>query len=186
MFKRVENELEMAMFNGVWTTVWLEKGYDLEFSERILERYVVVTKEGHYVGTTEIKPFSSGSSINETAGFDRHPAVMQAEGAVAEIDKMAVLQSYRGHFISELLSALVDFGEKNKLKYYVALLEPVLQRALRISFKIPMEKVSQKVFYKGDYVVPTILNVEEVYNHKDRYSWITSPQDAVYTGAGTI
>nr|WP_280521476.1 hypothetical protein [Paenibacillus mangrovi] len=166
------------MFNGIWTTVWLEKGFELEFSRQILERYVVVTDEGHYVGTTEIKPYSSESPINEVAAFDRHPKVINAVGVVAEIDKMALLRTYRGNFLSDLLSALVEFGEKNKLKYFVALLEPVLLRALRISFQVPLEKVANKIFYKGDYVIPTIVNVEEVYTHKDDYPWLTLPLSA--------
>ncbi len=49
MFKRVENDLELAMFNGVWTTVWMEKGFDLEFSQDVLGQFLVVTDEGHYV-----------------------------------------------------------------------------------------------------------------------------------------
>ncbi|MEC0370660.1 hypothetical protein [Paenibacillus chibensis] len=184
MFKRVENELELAMFNGIWTTVWLEKGFELEFSDEILERYVVVTDEGHYVGSAEIKPYCFDSSINETAAFDQHPVIRQAEGAVVEIDKMAVLNTYRGHFISELLSATVEFAERNKIKYFVTLMEPVLQRALRISFQVPMEKISKKVFYKGDYVLPTIVNVKEIYSHKDRYSWLMLPRTAAHSGSG--
>ncbi|BFH60591.1 MULTISPECIES: hypothetical protein [Paenibacillus] len=185
MFKRVENELELAMFNGIWTTVWLEKGFELEFSEKVLERYVVVTDEGHYVGTTEIKPYGSESPINDAAPFVRHPKIINAVGAVAEIDKMALLRTYRGHFISDLLSALVEFGERNKLKYFVTLLEPVLLRALRITFQVPLEKVSHKVFYKGDYVVPAIVDAEEVYTHKERYPWLALPLGAAQTGTST-
>ncbi len=184
MFKRVENELELAMFNGIWTTVWLEKGYELEFSEEVLERYVVRTDEGDYVGSAEIKPYSSESPINEAAAFDLHPMIQQAEGAVAEIDKMALLQTYRGHFISDLLSGIVEFGERNKMKYYVTLMEPVLHRALRISFHIQVEKISKKVFYKGDYVIPTIVDIKEIYSHKDRYAWLTFPRSAAFTGSG--
>ncbi|MDR0269287.1 hypothetical protein [Paenibacillus sp.] len=182
MFKRVENELELAMFNGIWTTVWLEKGFELEFSKQVLERYVVVTNEGHYVGTTEIKPYSSESPINEMAAFDKHPKIIQAEGAVAEIDKMALLRTYRGHCISDLLSAMVEFGEENKLKYFVALLEPVFHRALRISFQVPLEKISNKIFYKGDYVIPTIVDAEKVYTHKDQYPWLTPSRSVAQAG----
>ncbi|MDR9855813.1 hypothetical protein RJP21_19545 [Paenibacillus sp. VCA1] len=178
MFKRVENELELAMFNGIWTTVWLEKGFELEFSEQALERYVVVTDEGHYVGTAEIKPYGNDSPINEAAAFDHHPKIISAAGAVAEIDKMALLSTYRGHFISDLLSALVEFAESNKLKYYVTLLEPVLLRALRITFQVPVEKVSNRIFYKGDYVIPTIVDAEEVYTSKERYPWLRSVAQA--------
>ncbi|WP_438347769.1 GNAT family N-acetyltransferase [Paenibacillus sp. FA6] len=178
MFKRVENELELARYHSIWTTVWLEKGFELEFSEEVLERFVIVTSDGDYVGTSEIKPYSIHESmINEAAPFATHPKLIQAEGAVAEIDKMAVLKSYRGNFIADLLSAAVHYGEKNRLRYYVALLEPVFLRALRITFQVPFEKIGGKVFYKGDHVVPVIIDLEEVCNNKEQYSWLTNSQE---------
>ncbi|MEC0093339.1 hypothetical protein [Paenibacillus macquariensis] len=178
MFKRVESKFELDRFNHIWTTVWLEKGYDLDFTEEVLERFVIVTEEGEHIGTSEITPYSiHESEINQIAPFADHPKLIQAEGAVAIIDKMAVLKHYRGHFIADLLSAAVLFGEENKLKYYVALMEPVFQRALRITFHVPIEKVGGKVYYKGDYVVPVIIDVEEVYNNKEQYPWIIYLQE---------
>jgi hypothetical protein len=178
MFKRVSNELELAKFHSIWTTVWLEKGFELEFAEQVLERIVIVTEDGEYVGTSEIKPYSIHESmINESAPFADHPKLIQAEGAVAEIDKMAVLKQFRGHFIADLLSAVVHYGEKNGLRYYVALLEPVFLRALRITFQVPYEKIGGIVYYKGDHVVPVIIDIEKVCNNKERYAWITNPQE---------
>ncbi|AOZ92409.1 hypothetical protein [Paenibacillus crassostreae] len=177
MFKRVEDDRELARYHSIWTTVWLEKGFELEFSEQVMERFVIVTNDDEYVGTTEIKPYTINESmINEVAPFSTHPKLVQAEGAVAEIDKMAVLKQYRGHYIADLLSAVVYFGEKKQLKYYVALLEPVFLRALRITFQVPYEKIGDKMFYKGDHIVPVIIDVEKVYNNKKHYSWIINPQ----------
>jgi len=187
MFKRVENEIELARFHSIWTTVWLEKGFELEFTEQVLERIVILTKDGDYVGTTEIKPYSIHESmINEAAPFAKHPKLIQAEGAVAEIDKMAMLRQYRGDFIADLLSAVVYYGEESRLRYYVALLEPVFLRALRITFQIPFEKVGGKVYYKGDHVVPVIIDLEEVYNNKEQYLWIVNPQERSYVANNMI
>jgi len=172
LFKRVEGELELAMFNGIWTTVWTEKGFELEFSEEVLERYVVITEEGHYVGTTEVKPYSEESSINEIGSFHKHPMIAEDMGKVAEIDKMAVLSTFRGQYVAELLSSIVHYAEMNGLTYYVMLLEPTLMRALRISYHVPIKKISGRVFYKGEDVIPSIVDVREVYMHKERYSWI--------------
>lgn len=172
MFKRVESEVELAMFNGIWTTVWTEKGFELEFSEEILERYVVITEEGYYVGTTEIKPYSEDSSINEIGPFHTHPMIQENLKKVAEIDKMAVLSSFRGQYIAELLSAIVHYAEKNGLTYFVMLLQPTLMRALRVSYHLPINKVAGRVFYKGEDVIPSIVNVRDVYMNKERYSWI--------------
>ncbi|CAM4324670.1 hypothetical protein L1N85_21085 [Paenibacillus alkaliterrae] len=182
MFKRVENELELAMFNGIWTTVWMEKGFELEFSDQALEKFVIVTAEGHYVGTSEIKPYDAGTSpINEAAPFREHPKIMSAEGAVAEIDKIALLRPYRGRYISDLLSSAVYIAEKLQLKYFVSLLEPVFLRALQITFKVPLEKVGGKIFYKGDHVIPVLFDMEQMYRNKMRYEWLVYPQEAVFS-----
>ncbi|CAM4412754.1 hypothetical protein FHS16_001027 [Paenibacillus endophyticus] len=185
MFKKVENELELAMFNGIWTTVWMEKGFELEFSEQTLEKFIVVTAEGHYVGTSEIKPYSLTSSvINEAWPFQKNQKVIDAGGAVAEIDKMALLRPYRGHYLSDLLSSAVYIAEKLQLKYFVSLLEPIFLRALRISYQVPLEKVGEKIFYKGDDVVPVLFDMEQMYRNKQRYEWLVYPQEAVLAANG--
>ncbi|WP_138755330.1 hypothetical protein [Paenibacillus sinopodophylli] len=186
MFKRVENELEMAMFNGIWTTVWMEKGFELEFSNHTLERFIVVTEEGHYVGTSEIKPYCLHSSvINEVWPFQTNQKVIEAGNAVAEIDKMALLSPYRGRYLSDLLSSAVYIAEKLQLKYFVSLLEPIFMRALRISYRVPLEKVGEKIFYKGDDVVPVLFDMEQMYRNKERYDWLVYPGDKRLVASAT-
>ncbi|REK74700.1 hypothetical protein [Paenibacillus paeoniae] len=178
MFKEVENELELAMFNGIWTTVWREKGYELEFADHVLDKYLILTTEGYGGGTAEIKPYDiARSPMNEIAPFHDHPKVQSAVGAVAEIDKIALLKMYRskGTMLSDILSAAVYCAEKRGMKYFVSLLEPVFLRALRITFKVPLEKVGEKVFYKGDYVVPVLFHMEDIYRHKENYDWLSYP-----------
>ncbi|RJX39482.1 hypothetical protein D3P09_08625 [Paenibacillus pinisoli] len=178
MFKEVENELELAMFNGIWTTVWREKGYELEFADHVLDRYLILTTEGYGGGTAEIKPYDIAlSPINEVAPFRDHPKVQSAAGAVAEIDKIALLKMYRstGTMLSDILSAAVHCAEKRGMTYFVSLLEPVFLRALRITFKVPLEKVGEKVFYKGDHVIPVLFHMEEIYRNKERYDWLRYP-----------
>ncbi|MHA6482957.1 GNAT family N-acetyltransferase [Paenibacillus sp. strain BS8-2] len=179
MFKRVENELELAMFNGIWTTVWREKGYELEFAEQVLDRFVVLTDEGQCVGTSEIKYYDRENSlINEIAPFGEHPKVVASEGFIAEIDKIAILGTYRrkGNLLADILSSAVYAAEKRNMDYFVSLMEPVFLRALSISFKVPLEKLGGEIFYKGDYVIPVIFDMKEMYQNKTRYSWLSYPQ----------
>lgn len=179
MFKTVESEHELAMFNGIWTTVWMEKGYDLEFSDFVLDRYIVTTDEGQIIGTAEIKPYDlRDSTINGTAPFHLQPKIIGAEGAVAEIDKIALLRSHRskGNYLSSLLSAAVHSAEKREMRYFVSLLEPVFLRALKISFKVPVERIGDRMYYKGDYIVPVIFDMEKMYRNKQDYNWLAYPQ----------
>lgn len=178
MFKSVENELEFAMFNGIWTTVWTEKGFELEFSEEFLERYVVVTEEGHYVGSIEIKPYGEESLMNEIGPFLEHPLIQAEMGNIAEIDKLAILSTFRGRYVTDLLSAIVHYAEMNQISYYAMLLEPVLMRALRISYHVPVQKIGGRVFYKGEDVIPAIVNAREVYTHKEQFPWLVPSEKA--------
>lgn len=173
MFKRVETDWELARFNDIWTTVWKEKGYELEYSDEVLERYVAIAGDGTIAGTAEIKPYRlNGSAINRVAPFARHPKIADNPGQIAEIDKMAVLPQYRGKLVSDLLSSAVYCAERYRFRYFVSLLEPVFFRALRISYRVPMEKIGEKTYYKGDDVIPVIFEMEEIYTHKSKYDWL--------------
>lgn len=184
MYKKVENELELAIFNGIWTTVWSEKGYELEFSDTVLERNIISTVAGDYVGTSEIKPYygDDRSEINKLAPFSNHPWVQSSNYIGVEIDKIAVLKSYRtdGNHISQILSSVIHSTKPLNIKYGVTLLEPIFRRALKITFKIPMEIVGEKIYYKGDYVVPTIIDLSYIANHLDQFSWYKAPKEVQY------
>ncbi|GGG83713.1 hypothetical protein [Paenibacillus radicis (ex Gao et al. 2016)] len=184
MFKKVETEWELTMFNSIWTTVWKEKGYELEYAEQALERYVAISPEGQYVGTSEIKAYTPGVSIiDSVAPFHNHPKIAADPAQVAEIDKIAVIKQYRGHPITDLLSSAVFSAETHQFRYFISLLEPVFYRALRITFHVPMEKAGEKTFYKGDYVIPVIFDMERMYSNKEQYEWLAYP-DSHRIGSG--
>lgn len=175
MFKTVENEVELALFNGVWTTVWYESGYELEFSEHVLEKIIIFSNKGEAIGSTELKHYylDSRSHINTLAAFARHPWVVQAKGKVAECDKVALLSQYRGKglYIHQILTAICESARKYNFQYIVSLLEPVFMKALRKIYKVPMQEVGESFFYKGDEVVPVVMDVGYIIANFDKYNW---------------
>lgn len=176
MFKLVENELETELFNAIWTTVWTEKGYELEHSVNSLARYLIITNDGRSIGTAEINPFNINSSPIVNLA-DLHPQVIEAgkAGLMCEIDKIALLPNYRGKYITDLLSSLIHFVSNNQYRYFVSLLEPVFSRALRISYHVPMEQIGPKVYYKGDDVIPILFDSEQINDHKAQFEWLKLP-----------
>ena len=84
-----------------------------------------------------------------------------------------MLKEHRGPNLVRLISTLVLYSAKHQVDYYVCLLEPVFLRALRISFRIPMRVIGEKFYYKGDYVVPTIIYCGHVRDHASDYPWIS-------------
>lgn len=176
MFKRVENTRETALFNDIWTSVWKEKGYELEYSQCSLARYLIVTPEGDHIGTAEINIFDKkNSSVMHVTALPKHILAAADKGLVAEIDKIALLKSFRGHYISDLLSSIVFFADKHDYRYFVSLLEPVFYRALRVSFQIPMEKIGNETYYKGDYVVPVLFDTQQMYQRMSSFNWLKYP-----------
>jgi hypothetical protein len=177
MYRHVDNAHDLVQFNHVWETVWREKGYDLEYSSNVLARYVVTSPEGQIVGTSEIKPYVLGqSAIDEIAPFAEHPSIVANQDSIGEIDKFALLKPFRGlHYSGELVSTAVHCCKTFNLKYCVTLLEPVFCRALRVSFRVPMEQIAEKTFYKGDYVIPIVFDLEKIYRNSYRYDWLTLP-----------
>ena len=181
MYKRVENHIELAMFNFIWMTAWKEKGFEFEFSENVLDRYLVITDEGEYAGSVEIKPFTGKGTLDSVAPFRQHPLVEADPTLVAEIDKVALLPEFRRKYTSALLSAGIYCAWKEGLHYLLALLEPVFYRALRITFRVPMEKVGKKTFYKGGYVIPVLIKVKQIYEQPNLYEWLNLAPHAVKT-----
>ena len=175
MFKVVENEVELAQFNGVWTTVWHECGYELEFGDHVLDKNIILTENKEVIGSNEIKCYypDSRSYINTLAAFAQHPWVVQAEGKVGECDKVALLKNYRGKgmYIHDILKSICASALKHDLQYIVSLLEPVFMKALKRLFRVPMQQVGDPFFYKGDYVVPVVMDVGFVITHKEQFTW---------------
>lgn len=175
MYKTVESEVELALFNGIWTTVWREQGYELEFSEEVMERSVIYTEKGEAVGTSELKRYydDERSSINRVAPFASHPWVVRAQGKVGESDKIALLSSYRGQgaYTDYVLSSICASAAKYNIECMVSLLEPIFMRALSILYKVPMQKLGGKIFYKGDYVVPAVMDVGYINAYPEQFTW---------------
>jgi len=177
MYRQVETAHDLVQFNQVWETVWREKGYELEYSGSVIARYIVTTPDGQVVGTSEIKPYVLGqSTIDEIAPFAEHPSLIANPDSIGEIDKFALLHPFRGlRYSGELVSTAFHCCLTFNLKYCVTLLEPVFCRALRVSFKIPMHQIAEKTYYKGDYVIPIVFDLEQFKQHMHHYDWLTMP-----------
>lgn len=175
MYKIVQNEVDQALFNGIWTTVWHESGYELEFSQDVLACNIVYNEDNQAIGCAEIKPYylDLRSSINKYAPFLEHSFVKQAAGNIGECDKVALLKSFRGKgiYTNWLLTSICISAQKNNLTAIVSLLEPMFMRALKRYYKVPIEEVSSPFFYKGDYVVPVVMDVGYINAHRKQFNW---------------
>ncbi|WP_410772468.1 hypothetical protein [Fontibacillus sp. BL9] len=172
MYKLVETFEEEMIFNGIWTEAWLEQGFELEFAEEVLGRCLVYNEENAPVATVEMKPYSPEmDGLNRLAPFKEHPAILAHPESIAEVDKVALHKDHRGKNLDRLLATIVLYAEENGIINYVTLLEPLLFRALKISFHVPMSRVGERIFYKGADVIPTIIHAAQFYENKENYEW---------------
>jgi GNAT superfamily N-acetyltransferase len=175
MYKLVDNAEEEQIFNEIWTEAWQEKGFELEFTSQVLGRYLVYNEGAKPIATVELKPYFPGESdLDKWVPFAQHPAIISAQGKIAEVDKVAIHKDHRGKNLSRLLATLVLLAEQNGIQEYVALLEPVLFRILEVKYHVPLSRVGEKLFYKGDDVIPVIIHAEEFFNNKQQYDWFLS------------
>lgn len=173
MFKLVEKEEEKLIFNSIWTQAWLEKGFELEYCDEILDQCLIYDEYKSPVATVEIKPYDpeNRDGLDEFAPFAAHSLIQADPRHIAEVDKVAILKDHRGKNLDRLLATIVLYAEQNNIHNYVTLLEPVLFRALKVSYHVPMSRVGERIFYKGDDVIPAIIHAEQFYRNKETFHW---------------
>ncbi|MBT2655279.1 hypothetical protein J7E81_08485 [Bacillus sp. ISL-18] len=178
MYIKVDSLALLNSFNEIWMDCWLEKGFVLENEDIQSDRFIITDAQNQNVGTIEFKPYSLDSQNNINTVFPFHSVeyLTSNPSAVVEIDKVAILKQYRGKNLERLLSVFVEYTEQHNVEYCVVLLERVFYKALRNVYKIPLQAVSDKIYYKGDYVIPSILFPKEIYQNKHMYSWIVKSQ----------
>jgi hypothetical protein len=174
MFKIVETEQEQLVFNQIWTQAWVEKGFELEYFDEVLDQCLIYDEYQIPVATVEIKPYhpKRQGDLDAVAPFCRQASIQSDPNHIAEVDKVAILQSNRrGKNLDRLLAAIVLYAEQKDIHHYVTLLEPILFRALKVSYHVPLSRVGEKIFYKGDDVIPTIIHAQQFYQSKESYPW---------------
>jgi hypothetical protein len=180
MYLKVDSLALLNSFNQIWMECWLEKGYVLENENGASDRYIITDGNDQRVGTIEFKPYSVDQqhNINTVFPFQEIEEIAINPRSVIEIDKVAILKQYRGKNLDRLLSVFVHYSEKHQISHCVVLLERMFYKALRNVYKIPLQAVGEKIYYKGDYVIPAIIYPEKVYQNKQNYRWILNDPQA--------
>ncbi|WP_456276860.1 hypothetical protein [Bacillus sp. AK128] len=159
IYIKVKTVAEMNAFNQIWMDCWLEKGYMLEPVAEISDRFIILNDSNKKVGTIEFKPYfpTTDNNINTVFPFHRIEFIEKNPMKVVEVDKASILKQHRGKNLERLISLCINYTQSNQIDYCVVLLERLFYKALKNVYKIPLEAVGDQIYYKGDYVIPTIL-----------------------------
>lgn len=180
MYMKVDSFALLNEFNQIWMECWVEKGYGFEMSEMDADRFLIIDPNEQKVGTIEFKQYSlnPANNINSVFPFHELEKIKSLKSEhIMEIDKVAILKNHRGKNLERLLTLYVEYAQSRQISHCVVLLERLFYRALKTVYKIPLETVGEKIYYKGDYVIPSILYPREIYENKDNYSWLIRPTD---------
>lgn len=160
---KVANTTELKQaFNAIWETCWEEKGF--EFEENPHADYFVYEEAGVKCGAFQLCDLTN-LPLEADSVYLTHPTVKENRNQVVEIDKLSILKTYRGTAIlPQLLVFMATYATKRNKRYFVALCEPTLFIALRRMYNVPVEKLGKPFFYKGDNVVPILIDIAQAKN----------------------
>lgn len=176
MYREIKDEKQLQIFNNIWKQCWKERGYEIEYSTGIVDRYIILDREELAVGSVEFKPFTKENEINEFFPFHQLLEMKNENHNLVEIDKVAILKDHRNDDnLVRLVSTMIAYGDKHKVDYAVAELEPRFYYVLKRFMRLPVKRVGENIFYKGDYVTPVICDVKSIRKNKSKYTWFLDP-----------
>lgn len=167
MYKRVQTDRDRIQFDEIWEQVWKEKGFNLEYSERS-DQFIFQNEQGTPTGSMEIKRYTPDIEIYYP--FSKHICISDFPNAIYEIDKVSILkESRRKRGLDSMILFLRDYTHLYGVKYFVALIEPSFYIAIRMLYRLPLQKLHDKFFYKGDMVIPILIDAEDIVLNESKY-----------------
>lgn len=162
MYKQVITPIEQKQFNFIWETCWKEKGFELEYFNT--PHQYLFYKNNIPVACIELKEFNP-----KVQGiFQFCPELRGHEHQIYEIDKLSILKDFRSEgVLKEIFLLLAEVSAENNIKYFVALMEPNLYTSL-VEHHFPLKEANERFYYKGDYVVPVLLDVNKALKRLER------------------
>lgn len=172
MFRQVFTENEKKIFISLWEEACIEKGYEMEPFNPDSSLYLILNSKDNPIGTLECIPYLRRLE-DELFCFQLLDLVKRDPSKVFIIDKVCLTKKERGANIRKVFDAIYNYSKLNNYSYGIALLEPNFYRSLKIFYKLPINRVTkEKLFYKGDYVVPSIIDIEMVRGNFMKYEWM--------------
>ena len=168
-----KNDNQLNTFNRIWIECWNEKGYELEFTPHS-DKFIILDENGKGIGTTEFIKYNIGkNACEEVYSYKDLVQVKNNIDRIVEIDKIALSKTFRGKNVEKILYIIYKYTKDNNIPIGIGLMEPIFYKAMKLFYKIPITKLSKKKFYKGDWVIPVIIDVEYIHNNPQEFKLIS-------------
>lgn len=183
MFKVVTDQREFVDFQKTFSSVYEGEGYEFDKvendeknEEQKIVRYVVETQQG-CAGTVEIKPFSWHSDIVHLPSFEKIEKMTNGLQDTYEIGRLTVIKEQRSsEAFDYILGAIKHHALQTQAKFYIALMDTKVYLALVAGYRIPIVRIDQKFFYKGHFVVPVCIDVQQALAETNGKKWLSKSE----------
>ncbi|WP_099354748.1 hypothetical protein [Fredinandcohnia onubensis] len=184
MLQIVNSEELQDAFDKIWMKVYSEKNYDLEpYQGKDVYRFLVQHKQNNsYVGTIEIilNYCKNGNSYEQLFPFSKLDEVSEHINKVIIIQKISIKSELqREGYLEFLLYTLYILTKQYNLKYGIAFIEPKLYLALKMIYSISVKKVGNKFLYKGDVVIPVVIDLHNTLNRENEITWLKNTKNII-------
>lgn len=178
MYKQVTTQQELDVFHQIKKVSWDGKGFDMEYGRDGSDLYVIYAEDGLPGGTFEFTPYPAFTRdfMKELFGD-----VIKQDMMVVELDSFSVLPQYRGKLGREIVCLIIDYAKKHGYTHAIGIADPSVFRSFNQTYHIPSVQIKDTIWYKGDYVIPTLFHLKEVYDNLNdgKYTWFTTPLELI-------
>jgi len=166
MYHLIKNQQEMNQFNAIFKECFVEKGYETETFQGKALRYLIHNKYGKNAGTLELIPYAPKSgltTIEDMFAFSTLPQLKEiSHDRVYEIDKLAVLETERKNgTLDNMMGTIFRVAKEMNIDMYVALINPMLFRAVKMVYRMPIEKCGKIIRTEHYDIQPMIFHVKK-------------------------
>ena len=169
--KEVRTQEELDVFFQITKEAWNENEWFYEdISEDDVKKYIIArSKDSDYIGAVEIYPYRNDRDKSSSKDIFSFKNIKGLGSNVYELDKLCLQKEARNQSLECLLEALVVIALENRIEQYVSVTRPSLYRLLHRTFKLPITKVGDAVYYEKDKqsYVPIIINMNQVLHNID-------------------
>ncbi|WP_064091533.1 GNAT family N-acetyltransferase [Rossellomorea aquimaris] len=175
MYKKVETNEEMRIFDSIWIPAWQEKGFELECQLGQVERFLISNYK-EYIGTLSLRPYNNDSTIDDVFKFREINMIKGNSGYVIEIEKFAIAKKYRGiKNLQLMMLTILELARNNHCKYYIAVIDSVFCHVIQKVSPSTVFKLGSTIKYKNTSLVPIIVDVQNaisnisIYNQLEKF-----------------
>lgn len=175
MYKKVESQIDQNVFHQIKEVSWDGKGFEMEYIRDGSDAYLIYDEDGLPGGTFEFTSYSETLTRDFMKGLFNDS--IKKDMKAVEIDSFSVLPAYRGKLGREIICLLIHYAQEHGYTHAIGIADPSVFRSFKETYHIPSHQVADAMWYKGDYVIPTLFDLKAVYDHlkDEKYAWFNRP-----------